>query len=71
MNPTIRVKISICLQVSTIRLILGFFAHLPRKDGGWLSQHPIPSDKGTFGQFENVQLQNEAGHQAITMHTVC
>ncbi|CAG7846629.1 Neprilysin {ECO:0000269/PubMed:15283675, ECO:0000269/PubMed:8168535}; AltName: Full=Atriopeptidase; AltName: Full=Common acute lymphocytic leukemia antigen; Short=CALLA; AltName: Full=Enkephalinase; AltName: Full=Neutral endopeptidase 24.11; Short=NEP; Short=Neutral endopeptidase; AltName: Full=Skin fibroblast elastase; Short=SFE; AltName: CD_antigen=CD10 [Serendipita indica DSM 11827] len=29
-------------------------------NNGWLKSHPIPSDKGSFGNFEDVQLQNEA-----------
>lgn len=40
-------------------LILGYI------DGNWLKQHPIPSDKGTFGNFEALAQQNRRLIQQI------
>ena len=34
-------------------------------DGGWLKQHPIPSDKGTYGNFEALAQQNKRLIQQI------
>jgi predicted metalloendopeptidase len=31
----------------------------PTAANGWLKAHPIPSDKGSYGNFEDVQLGNE------------
>lgn len=36
-----------------------------RPDGGWLKQHPIPSDKGSFGNFEALAQQNRRLIQQI------
>lgn len=36
-----------------------------RVDGGWLKQHPIPSDKGSFGNFEALAQQNRRLIQQI------
>ena len=34
-------------------------------DGGWLKSNPIPSDKGKFGHFEEIALQNKRLLQQI------
>ena len=34
-------------------------------DGGWLKAHPIPSDKGVFGNFEALAQQNRRVLQDI------
>ena len=34
-------------------------------DGGWLKEHPIPSDKGVFGNFEALAQQNRRVLQDI------
>lgn len=34
-------------------------------DGGWLKSHPIPSDKGSFGNFEALAQQNQRLIQQI------
>ena len=34
-------------------------------DGGWLKQHPIPSDKGSFGNFEALAQANRRLIQQI------
>ncbi len=34
-------------------------------DGGWLKANPIPSDKGSFGHFEEIALQNRRLLQQI------
>ncbi|KAJ3533585.1 hypothetical protein NM688_g7264 [Phlebia brevispora] len=34
-------------------------------NGGWLKQHPIPSDKGSFGNFEALAQQNRRLIQQI------
>lgn len=34
-------------------------------DGGWLKQHPIPSDKGKYGNFEVLAQQNKRIIQQI------
>ncbi|KAK7449695.1 hypothetical protein VKT23_013168 [Stygiomarasmius scandens] len=33
--------------------------------GGWLREHPLPSDKGSFGNFEALAQQNEQTIQRI------
>ena len=38
---------------------------MSRADGGWLKQHPIPSDKGSFGNFEALAQQNRRLIQQI------
>ena len=35
------------------------------QDGGWLKSNPIPSDKGSFGHFEEIALQNRRLLQQI------
>lgn len=39
-------------------------AHV-RPDGGWLKSHPIPSDKGAFGNFEALAQENRRVLQQI------
>lgn len=34
-------------------------------DGGWLKEHPIPSDKGRFGNFDALSQQNRRLIQQI------
>lgn len=34
-------------------------------DGGWLKSHPIPSDKGSFGNFEALSQENKRVIQQI------
>lgn len=34
-------------------------------DGGWLKAHPVPSDKGVYGNFEAVSQQNRRVLQEI------
>ena len=34
-------------------------------DGGWLKENPIPSDKGKFGHFDEIALQNKRLLQQI------
>ena len=34
-------------------------------DGGWLRENPIPSDKGRFGHFDEIALQNKRLLQQI------
>ena len=35
------------------------------QDGGWLKENPIPSDKGKFGHFDEIALQNKRLLQQI------
>ncbi|KAG8787802.1 hypothetical protein FS842_011496 [Serendipita sp. 407] len=68
--PTDKPKSDICTSPSCIILSASILSSLdtsydPCEDfylyttNGWLKSHPIPSDKGSYGNFEDVQLQNE------------
>ena len=35
------------------------------QDGGWLKANPIPSDKGKYGHFDEIALQNKRLLQQI------
>jgi endothelin-converting enzyme len=34
-------------------------AYRPPLDGGWIAAHPLPADKGSFGQFEALSQDNK------------
>lgn len=40
-------------------------SHTHSADGGWLSAHPLPADKGSYGNFEALAQQNKQVIQKI------
>lgn len=58
----IHVKTSTNLQVRALPFFDRFDTDLSSQDGGWLNSHPLPSDKGSFGNFEGEASINVFHH---------
>lgn len=66
MSLRTRARTSTTSPVSTLIVCDDCFSvRVPSLDGGWLKAHPIPSDKGSFGNFEALAQQNRRILQQI------
>ncbi|KAI0636818.1 Metalloprotease [Trametes polyzona] len=74
--PTSPPEEPVCLSPSCINLASSVLSSLDESqdpcenfydfaNGGWLKAHPIPSDKGSFGNFEALAQQNQRLLQQI------
>ncbi|KAI0780776.1 Metalloprotease [Trametes elegans] len=74
--PTSPPEEPVCLSASCINLASSVLSSLDESqdpcenfydfaNGGWLKAHPIPSDKGSFGNFEALAQQNRRLLQQI------
>ncbi|KAM5533255.1 hypothetical protein V8D89_013032 [Ganoderma adspersum] len=75
-EPTSPPEEPVCLSASCISLASSVLSALDETEdpcenfydyanGGWLKSNPIPSDKGKFGHFEEIALQNKRLLQQI------
>ncbi|KAI0363474.1 Metalloprotease [Pilatotrama ljubarskyi] len=75
-TPTSPPEEPVCLSPSCINLASSVLSSLDESqdpcenfydfaNGGWLKAHPIPSDKGSFGNFEALSQQNRRLLQQI------
>ncbi|KAH9901083.1 Metalloprotease [Cubamyces lactineus] len=75
-SPTSPPEEPVCLSPSCINLASSVISSLDESqdpcenfydfaNGGWLKAHPIPSDKGSFGNFEALSQQNRRLLQQI------
>ncbi|OSD08705.1 Metalloprotease [Trametes coccinea BRFM310] len=75
-SPTSPPEEPVCLSPSCINLASSVLSSLDESqdpcenfydfaNGGWLKAHPIPSDKGSFGNFEALAQQNRRLLQQI------
>jgi endothelin-converting enzyme len=65
MTVMILARISMILPVSLLLSWLSTTLIRDISDGGWLKEHPIPSDKGRFGNFDLLSQQNRRLIQQI------
>lgn len=46
-------------QYAYMLFIVCSYSHYCGIDGGWLKEHPLPADKGSYGNFNDLSVKNQ------------